>query len=375
MHVMHITRLTNIAGSERHLMSLLPGLVGAGFDVSCVMLEDPDRPVDGFATLMVENGVSVHRIPMRWHLDPTAWADLRDYIEEWQPQIVHTHLVHADFYGLLLGKSADTPLLISSRHNDDAFRNRRIFQIANRWLMARADAVLAISNAIGRFVVDVEGIEAKKVHVVHYGLDVPDHTNSREDARVALKIKSDGVVFGFVGRLIEQKGVDVLIEAFARASREKPGGMLSIIGDGPLMKDLKRLAVLRGVGPSVIFHGWMPDASTLMPAFDALMVPSRWEGFGLVTLEAMSHRVPVIASRVSALPEIVVDGVTGVLIPPDDPDLLAGAMITGLKDPALLESYGQAGYERLLNRFTVAAMVAETAGLYRKLAEINGVKG
>ncbi len=375
MRVMHITRLTNIAGSERHLMSLLPGLVEAGFDVSCVMLEDPARPVDAFAAHMVENGVSVHRIPMRWHLDFTTWADLREYIEEWEPHIVHTHLVHADFYGLLVADAAGAPLLISSRHNDDAFRQRRIFQVTNRWLMARADAVLAISDAIGQFVADVEGIEPDKVHVVHYGLDVPEHGISREEARETLRIRSDGVVFGFVGRLIEQKGVDVLIEAFARASREKPGGALSIIGDGPLMKDLKRLAALRGVGPSVTFHGWVPDASALMSAFDALLVPSRWEGFGLVTLEAMSHRVPVIASRVSALPEIVVDGVTGVLHPPGDPDLLAEAMINGLKDVSVLESYGQAGYERLLNRFTVAAMVAGTAGLYRELADANGVKG
>jgi glycosyltransferase involved in cell wall biosynthesis len=166
------------------------------------------------------------------------------------------------------------------------------------------------------------------------------------------------------GRLVQQTGVDVLLAAFPRVQARHPTARLLIVGDGPLRATLEAQAAALGLGEAVIFTGWRDDARALMPACDAVGVPSRWEGFGLVTLEAMGCTRPVIASRVSALPEIVQDGETGLLVPPDDPPALAEAITKLLDDPDRAAALGRAGYERLQQHFSVEAMAQATLDVY-----------
>jgi glycosyltransferase involved in cell wall biosynthesis len=122
-----------------------------------------------------------------------------------------------------------------------------------------------------------------------------------------------------------------------------------------------------GLREVVRFAGWVDDARRLMHACDLITVPSRWEGFGLVTLEAMACARPLIVSNTSALPEIVVDGKTGLLVPPEDSASLASAIARLLAHPDLAAQMGQAGYQRLIEEFSVDKMVCATLDLYREL--------
>lgn len=370
MRVVHISKVKGIAGSERHLLTLLPGLARRGVEPTMLVLEEPAYPADDFAAEMAACGVPVLREPVRGHLDATLTGRLAARFRALRPEVVHTHLVHADLYGLPAAHRAGVPVAISSRHNDNPFRRNPLVAAANRRAMRRADRVIAISGALAAFVREVERIPGTKVVTIRYGLDAPSTPPlSQQAARAALGLADAGPLIGFFGRLIPQKGVDVLLQAFALLAGAHPDARLVLVGDGAERAALEALSARLGLADRVTFAGWQPDAARLMPAADVVAMPSRWEGFGLVALEAMAAGRALVASRVSALPEIVVDGETGRLVPPDDAGTLAEALGDLLADPARGAALGQAGRARLESDFAADTMVERTLDLYRALVE------
>ncbi len=361
MRVVHVSKVTGIAGSEAHLLRLLPGLASRGIDVRMVVLESPRHPAAEYASAMAGRGVPTDVVPIHHHLDPTLVRRLMHLFLEQRPDIVHTHLIHGDLYGILAASCAKVPCIISTRHNDDAFRRRFLLRALNRTLMRRVSRVITISHALAQFTIEVEKTPPEKVVPIHYGLEAPaPDSEARQRARAALSIDEAAPLVGAVGRLVRQKGFDVLLDAFHQVRRSLPQARLVIVGDGPLRTPLRRQANRLGIERMVDFAGWRSNARDLMPAFDVLAIPSRWEGFGLVTLEAMGCARPIVASRVSALPEIIVHGETGLLVPPEVPDTLAQAMIDVLGNPARAEEMGKAGYKRLCQVFSVERMVTAT---------------
>jgi glycosyltransferase involved in cell wall biosynthesis len=279
-------------------------------------------------------------------------------------------LLHADIYGLPAARRAGIRHAISSRHNDDSFRHNPILKWINQWAMQCADQVIGISHALSRFVHEVEGIAEERIVTVHYGLEAPPlNPEARASARAELHYDDDVAVVGLFGRLIRQKGVDVLLDAYQLVLRAHSNTRLLVAGDGPARSALERQARRLHLDEVVRFVGWIDGARRLMSCCDVIAVPSRWEGFGLVTLEAMSCALPIVASQVSALPEIVLDGETGLLVPPEEPRPLADALLSLFGSPARAAAMGRAGYERLVTSFSVEKMVRATIDVYERVAD------
>jgi glycosyltransferase involved in cell wall biosynthesis len=242
-------------------------------------------------------------------------------------------------------------VLVSTKHNDDPFR-AGTFRFVERALARRAARIIAITNSLARFQIERVGLPAAKVEVIHYGLDdLPKAwgTNARDpvppDARVLL----------CVCRLEPQKGVDVAINAMPNI----PGAHLVVLGEGPQRRALEQLA--NELDVPVHLPGRVPDVAAWLRRASVLVHPVRWEGFGLALLEAMLAALPVIATKVSSIPEIVADGETGLLVPPDDPRALAAAVNRVLGDPS---GYGESGLARARAEFSVAEMAARTLAVY-----------
>jgi glycosyltransferase involved in cell wall biosynthesis len=348
--LVHVHRMRGIGGSERHLLALLPALAARGHDVTFVGLDETAWDAEPFYERV---GVPAKRLPCPRDVDPALSRRLRRTLKALDPDVVHTHLVHADLYGALASLRAPWAL-VSTKHNDDPFRAGG-FRFAERALTRRADRVVAITNALARFCVERVGLPRDKVEVVHYGLDeLPAAWGAGVEP-------PEGRYLLAVARLTEQKGLDVAVRALA----ELPADVrLAVLGEGPERGRLETLAEELGLSDRVLLPGRVGDVAAWLRRATLLVHPVRWEGFGLALLEAMLAAKPVVASDVSAIPEIVVDGETGVLVPADDPQALARALLGVLQEPARGERLGSAGRARALAEFSVERMASGTLAAY-----------
>ena len=372
MRVLHVIRATAIAGAESHLLTLLGELATCGFDVHLALLTRRDSPLPEFHEMMKARDISVHPFTMYGHISPYLLFWLQSLTKRLQPQIVHTHLIHADLYGAVAAKFSGAPVLISSRHNDNAFRRRQPWRAINRQLWRMADAGIAISQAVADFVVEVEGAPRDKLRVIHYGLNHRAASNAdrrcrRKELRSELGLDETQPVIAMACRLVEQKGISDALQAFAGTRAEFPEARLVIAGDGPLRASLENEAMLAGLQGSVRFLGWRDDVSDLLAASDLFFMPSLWEGFGLVLLEAMAQGLPVVASQVSAIPEVVDEGETGLLAAARDVPAFRVALLRLLRDRSLARRMGNQGRRRLEQHFSGERMVRETIALYHKM--------
>ena len=367
MRVLHVAKVTGIAGAENHLLALLPALRALGVDAEVVLLQEPGRPVAQLVRAFLTAGVPTFELAINMDLDPWLVGRLARLVRSRGAHAVHTHGVHADLYGRLCLQGLDGVLLLQTRHNDDRFRRLWIMRLLNQWLARRCVRIVAISDAVREFVCAVEGIPPRKVERIYYGLDAAPAPQNVVDLRTELGWAGAPLI-GFVGRLTGQKGVDVLLNAFAIVHRALPTARLLLIGDGPQRDALAALAGGLQISAAVHFAGWREDARAQMAALNVLAIASRWEGFGLVTLEAMQAGVAVVASRVSALPEIVLDGETGLLVPAANAAKLAAALLALLQDPQRAMQLGENGRLRAAQLFTVKQMAVQHAALYLSLA-------
>ena len=367
MRVLHVAKVTGIAGAENHLLALLPALRALGVDAEVVLLQEPGRPVAQLVRAFLDAGVPTFELAINMDLDPWLVGRLARLVRSRGAHAVHTHGVHADLYGRLCLQGLDGVLLLQTRHNDDRFRRLWIMRLLNQWLARRCVRIVAISDAVREFVCAVEGIPPRKVERIYYGLDAAPAPQNVVDLRTELGWAGAPLI-GFVGRLTGQKGVDVLLNAFAIVHRALPTARLLLIGDGPQRAALAVLAGGLQISAAVHFAGWREDARAQMAALNVLAIASRWEGFGLVTLEAMQAGVAVVASRVSALPEIVLDGETGLLVPAANAAKLAAALLALLQDPQRAMQLGENGRLRAAQLFTVKQMAVQHAALYLSLA-------
>ena len=350
MRVVHVHRIRGIGGSERHLLTLLPALAERGFEPLFVGLDDPAwNPVDFYAALRVP----AVRIRAPRDLDPVLLARV---VRSLRADVVHTHLVHADVYGGVAAKLRGTRL-VSTKHNDDPFR-KGAFRFVERGLAHLADRIVTITDSLRRFTIESVGVPEAKVETIHYGLDeLPEAwgVNPQDDVPTGAR------VLLAVARLTPQKGIDVAVRALAALPDDT---VLVVLGEGPERARLEALAQELDVGRRVFLPGRVPDVAAWLSRATMLVHPARWEGFGLGVLEAMLAGLPVVATSVSSLPELVVDGDTGLLVQPDDPSALGLGIARALEEPTRL---GAAGRERARREFSVARMADRTAQLYRSL--------
>jgi glycosyltransferase involved in cell wall biosynthesis len=367
--VVHVAKIIRVAGMERHLLTLLPALQSRGLDIHMIVLVNPNNPMDDYVRDMQRLGVSVEQMVIRRHLDPLLIRGLSRKFREFKADAVHTHLIHADLHGVLAAKLAGMGHIYFSSHNDDKFRRLLPVQLLQGSLWRLVNGGIAISDSLRQFLIRTEFAPPSKVTTVHYGLD-PTSIHFDPDARqklwAELNIPPDAMLLGSLCRLTAQKGLTYAIEALRQISTDFPNTHYVIAGEGELLVELSQQAEQAGLKNRVHFLGWRPDARDLLSAFDVFLIPSLWEGFGLVALEAMAASVPILASRVSALPEIVVDGETGYLVSPSDPLALAEKLRLLLSDRPSARQLGKAGRHRLEQVFSVDRMVDAILAVYRK---------
>jgi glycosyltransferase involved in cell wall biosynthesis len=350
--LLHVQKVSGISGSEAHLLSVLPILRRRGWDARMVVLHEGESGARVFLEALAEAGVPA--LPLRLHrdADPVALGRLVAAIRRERPRLVHTHLVHGDVYGLPAAAAAGVRARVSSKHGFNEFRERRAFAAVDRAVGRLATRQIAISAGLARYLEEREGFSPGTFTVCHYGMRAgPEPPEAPLRPHLAA-----------IGRLIGIKGFDVLLRAFERARAELPELTLELAGDGPLAAELAAAAP-----EGVTLLGRVDPVGPVLERAAAVVMPSRGEGFGMVALEAMERGRAVVASAVGGLPELVVPGETGLLVPPEDEDALAAAILELARDLPRARALGAAGRRRMLERFGEERAADEVEAVYREL--------
>jgi glycosyltransferase involved in cell wall biosynthesis len=359
-----VQKVSGIGGSERHLLSLLPGLIDAGLDVRmCVLGDEGARDfVDGLDGCGVPHSLLPPGPDLNPRLAGPLWRELRAF----RPDLVHTHLIHADLHGQLVARAAGVPG-ISSVHSTHDFYARQPYRSAATIAARSAELTIAISGHVQRFLERLHIARPGGIRQVQYGIDAarwPVTASARARARAELGLGDDDVAVGIASRLVPHKGHELLLRAHAEATEQAPGLRLLIAGDGPLRGELERQS--RGSNGAVRFLGFVAEIRRFMGACDVIAFPSQpsfGEGFGLAALEAMAAERAVIASAVSSLPEVIgSDG--GLLVDPEAPAAWAQVLVELALDRDRRDQLGAQAHARACSDFSLEAMVERTLSVY-----------
>lgn len=359
MKIVHVLSGLDPGGAERYVVALAERQQRLGHAVAIVYFSTHA----GLAEAAASSGIRVISVSRSRLIIPTIRA-LAEVLRAQDPDIIHTHLIRADMIGSLAHNAARRAKLISTRHNDDAFLRAGPIRLVYRWSARNASAVITISNYLERYCRRRTVPPDVPIWTVHYGLPEGDAPYPRPVAREKLGLSPGQLAVGIVARLTRQKGQVYALHAWAKVARTLPGAKLVLVGQGEDQGALQHTAAELGIADSVSFAGFRRDAPLLMRAFDVFLLPSLWEGFGLVLLEAMAGEVPVIASDVSAIPEIVSANETGLLVPAADADAIARSLIELLSDDELRRSLGASGARRVQQHFSMDVSSRENLRVY-----------
>ena len=367
MHVLHVITTLGKGGAESHLVDLCRALRKRGVSLTVIYLKG-----DGYWVNELElMGVKIVPLKARRYADPGAVLRLRKAVANARPDIVHAHMPPAELYAVLALRGMERVRLVVSKHNDqEPFYRGPGSALIERFSARRAHAVIAISEAVRSYFATAWPAKlGYKLVTVRYGLTPIADDAAEVGAARALRqewgIGEDDILYGTVARLVEQKSIPTLLRAFGDLrNRADASVRLVLVGQGPLESELRALADELGISDVVVWAGFRTDIPAVMRSLDVFVLSSIYEGFGLVLLEAMEASLPIVASKISAIPEIVVEGETGYLVPSRDPQALADAMALMLAK-AERRLLGQAGHDRLLSDFVVDRMADETMSVYR----------
>jgi glycosyltransferase involved in cell wall biosynthesis len=303
---------------------------------------------------------------------PIDVIKLRNVLFELAPDIVHTFLLTGSLYGRFAAMLAGVPVIVGSEVNIYEHK-RRWHAWAERWLMHGTDAVVASAEAVREFYVRQIGAERSKIEVIYNAVDWSQLTTTvgRDEMRASLGIPANAPLAGIIARLTEQKAHRVLFEAVARQA-DLANVHLLVVGDGELRGDLRQRVESLGLQSRVHFAGARRDLGNVLTAIDVFVMPSLWEGLPLSLVLAMGAGLPVVATAVAGIPEVVANGERGLLVAPGDVDGLGAALARVFGNAAERARLGEAARAFVRPRFGVDGYVRSITTLYDRLLASQG---
>jgi glycosyltransferase involved in cell wall biosynthesis len=363
INVLHVADKFGVGGSSIHGVTRLfswwfPEFDSSRYNVRLVGL----RGLDASAEVLRAKGIDVTALD-RGKLDPRTLWDLVRYIREHDVDILHLHGYGASNFGVLAARLTGARAIIHEHVVDPHIPGYQV--VADFSLSRLADHGIAICHAVKDFMVERRHLPEAKVEVIYNGIPlaefkpVPEARARAERERLGLA--EDAKVVTTVGRIDEQKGIRYLVDALPEVLRHHPATRILIVGDGPLLDPLKERAAGLGVGDAVVFTGYHTDIPLIQSLTTLQVFPSLWEGTTLTVFEAMAMRLPIVATDVDGLGEVVEHEETALVVPPRDPSALAEAIVDLLDRPERADALASAAFsasKQFDNRATVRRLEA-----------------
>lgn len=356
-------------GGGRQLIELTRALDRDSIEPTVCVLRSPSA----LGVELQREGLPLHFLG-DGRFNPVTLAKLVRLIKRARIEVLHLTDFGACTFGRLAGSLTGTPAMVQviSHHSEFTARGFPPYvELAYRVLAPSTSRALAISPSVKEFAVQHMGFAPEDVEVLYYPL--PSHSfaeptpESVTELRERLGIAADDPVIGAVTRFHPVKGIRYLVEAFARLSREYPRARLILVGQGPEEERLRRQVRELGVERQVVFAGFQRDVQRYVKLFSVSVVPSLEEGFGLVALESLALGIPVVASRLGGLPDVVDHGKTGLLVEPADPDAITAGIARILGDRDLHRLMSEAG-PAAAQRYSLDGYAGRLTEIYQELA-------
>ena len=372
--VLHVCDKFGVAGSSIHGVSRLfswwfPRYDAARFRVSLCGLKQPEPA----SQLLQEQGVPVRHLG-RSKFDPRILGDLLALARELDAKILHVHGYAAADFGRLAAWRLGAGLVLHEHFADPKMPAYQGF--ADRLLAPLTDRAVAVSGSTRDFLIRERHLPASKVHLIWNGAPLDEFAPVAPEQARALRqelgIAADALVIGVVGRLNEQKGHRYLIQAVPRVLAQVPQARFLIVGDGDLLGELRQRAASLAVSDRVVFAGHRSDVPAVLGAVDVFCISSTYEGTPLALFEAMAARKAIVSTAVDGCREILEDRVTGLLVPPADPEALARALVEVLAKADLRESLARSA-QAASSRYDIRTCVSRMESLYDDVLTEKGL--
>jgi sugar transferase (PEP-CTERM/EpsH1 system associated) len=365
VNVAHIVLSLGVGGLERVVVNLVKGIDRARFNpmVCCIEGRGP------LSEEIESSGIPVFYLRKTASRDYPLVLKLASLLRRHEVVIVHTHNPSPHFYGVLAARIAQTPIIIHTKHGRNyPERLRRVF--LNNVLSRLTDKVVAVSEDARNVALEVEKVVPSKVVTITNGIDVERFSQHDADhKRDEIGIPTGHFVVGNVARLAAEKDHTTLLKAFSLVLKELPNTSLLIAGDGELRGELRSISEQLGISQSVSFLGLRKDVAELLHIFHLFALSSITEGTSLTILEAMAASLPVVATDVGGNSKLVVNGKTGIVVPPRDPNALAEAIINILSNPDKAAQMGMYAHKRFTENFSLTHMLEKYENLYNHFLE------
>ncbi len=374
--ILHVIRPAR-GGMKNHLLSLLKLGDKNIFEPSVAC------PPGDMAREIADLGVRVVPIPLVGELSPRSdWQSLRILVDTLLAEnitIMHAHSSKAGLVARLAARMARTPVVFMTAHNSIFYEfwpswKKNIFAYCERLLARYTHRILTVSETLRQELLIKERLHPDRVVTIPNGID-PTPFCREVDRRAVLRLLGLpplGQLVGTIARLAPQKGVSYFLQAAAVLCRDCQVNFV-VVGDGPLRQALEEESRTLGLDGRLFFVGERADIPQILAAMDIFVLPSITEGLPLTILEAMAAGKPVVATRVGGLPEVILDGETGLLVPPRDPHALAQALARLLSDRRQAVEMGQKGRQRVMEHFTVTVMVRQIEEQYKSVLSSQGL--
>src|SRR5215475_12994112 len=365
MFSLHVDTARSWRGGQNQVLLTVNGLREIGHRAALVA-----HP-GGELRARAAEGLELIPLAPRTEMDLTAAWRFARVVKRLAPDVIHAHDPHAvamASLALSLGaasvKGGREPALVASRRVDFHLRGNSF----SRWKHRQVDCFIAASEAIRQMLV-ADGVPEDRTVTVHEGIDV-DHVRAVPAVNVheAFFLPHNAPVVGNVAALVPHKGQRHLIEAAHIVVQRLPDVRFVILGEGELREQLERLVREYHLEKHVLLPGFRTDVLGCIKSFDLFVMSSVTEGLGTSLLDAMACSRPIVATRAGGIPEVVDDGVTGLLVPARDHQAMADAIVALLEDRPRRTAMGNAGLARVNARFTVEKMIAGTAAVYARVA-------
>lgn len=358
LNLLFINTITIYGGGEVWMINAMKEFIRRGYNVNLICR--PDAKILYYAE---KNNIDVIKLKMRGDFDPITILNLIAILRKKKIDVILTNMDKELRLSGIAALFTGVKAVICRKGIDYPLKNKLRYRFTYNKL---ASATVANSQATKKTMLkNAPWLNQNRIYVIYNGIDPqPFSTENTNDIRTELGISQESPLIGFVGRLNVQKGMIYILQAFEQVLKEIPTAQLLIAGEGDLEEEILNTAKEKGMQNNISLIGFRDDIPNIMRTIDLLILPSVWEGFGIVLIEAMAAEKPCVTTNISSMPEIVIDGKTGYVVPPKDADKLSDAIINLIRDPLKSKKMGSEGKKVVRAKFTLQKMIDQYEQLF-----------